>query len=341
VAESFGCPSGGRCQSGVWVSNHRSIAYRVAGCVGLMLVLAGIGGAARVGLPPQTLGEGRAPITPAVHHQPLSPVDRPVAEAADPLAAQEINARIPVSRAPVEAAAPFSLAGRPQDRARAEHCLTLAIYYEAAFEPDQGQRAVAQVVLNRVRHPEFPKTVCGVVFQGARLPICQFSFTCDGAMTRTPQPAAWTRAQRAARAALDGHVEASVGSATHYHADYVAPYWGPRLTKIRQIGAHIFYRWPGQAGRKVAFVGRHAGHEPPPILTAAMNLGAEPLPSLPPPDPTDRRAENDVGGRIVPGLGWTPSVPIITSEGAYARTLSGHEARPSAPAAPAQTAGAT
>src|SRR3546814_2786450 len=76
-------------------------------------------------------------------------------------------------------------------------------------------------------------------------PGCQFSCACDGSMRRPPVPALWRRSAEIARAALTGHVAASVGMATHYHANYVLPRWAPKLTKIEQIGAHIFYRWPG------------------------------------------------------------------------------------------------
>src|SRR3546814_8534020 len=83
-----------------------------------------------------------------------------------------------------------------------------AIYYEAATESDSGKAAVAQVILNRLRHPAFPRTVCGVVYQGSSRPGCQFSFTCDGSIRRAPVPALWRRAAEIARAALAGHVEA-------------------------------------------------------------------------------------------------------------------------------------
>src|SRR3546814_17214212 len=82
------------------------------------------------------------------------------------------------------------------------------------------------IVLNRVRHPAFPKTVCGVVFQGSeRSTGCQFTFTCDGALTRRFSDAAWDRARDIAKAALTGHVAKAVGYATHYHTDWVVPYW--------------------------------------------------------------------------------------------------------------------
>src|SRR5690606_22275670 len=125
---------------------------------------------------------------------------------------------------------------------------------EAGNEPAEGQKAVAQVVLNRVRHPSYPNSVCGVVYQGhERATGCQFTFTCDGSRARRPGMAGWERAQRVARAALQGEVYARVGLSTHYHADYVAPYWSDSLLKNAAIGAHIFYRLPGLAGRPAFF----------------------------------------------------------------------------------------
>jgi spore germination cell wall hydrolase CwlJ-like protein len=176
--------------------------------------------------------------------------------------ARLMNASIPVSTQPVIAARPLVFEGGGEDRARAVNCLASAIYYEAAYEPPAGQAAVAQVVLNRLRHPLFPKTVCGVVFQGSELSTgCQFTFTCDGALARRPEPVLWERARRVAERALNGDVARSVGLATHYHADYVVPYWAPYVTKIGQIGTHIFYRWSGGMGLPAAFNGRYAGGE--------------------------------------------------------------------------------
>jgi hypothetical protein len=174
------------------------------------------------------------------------------------------NAALPFSTLPVLAARPFIMApDKAVDYARALECLTTAVYYEAASETALGQAAVAQVVINRMRHPAFPKTICGVVFQGQeRATGCQFSFTCDGAMARNPSAAGWARARAAASAALNGHVTPEVGMATHYHTDWVAPYWAERLVKMRQIGAHIFYRWSGGWGLPAAFGGVHAGSEP-------------------------------------------------------------------------------
>ncbi len=177
---------------------------------------------------------------------------------------------------------PSFLAGqRPSDQVRATLCLASAIYYEAATEPDEGQRAVAQVVLNRVRHPQWPNTVCGVVYQGSDREGCQFSFACDGAMARTPSLAHWTRARRVAEAALAGAVYEPVGSATFYHTPAVAPAWRLRLIPVGTVGYHIFYRMPQDAPEAVALPMRYAGREPnpgplprivPPAQLAALTL---------------------------------------------------------------------
>lgn len=180
----------------------------------------------------------------------------------DAESALRLNAALPAVASAIEPAAPFFLSPGPERR-KAERCLTQAIYYEAALESRAGKEAVAQVVLNRVRDPNFPRSVCGVVFQGADLPTgCQFSFTCDGSMARGPAAWAWREAQDVARKALDGHVAVEVGTATHYHADYVLPYWGTSLVKLGQIGRHIFYRWRGAPGEPEALVQRWSGREP-------------------------------------------------------------------------------
>ena len=179
------------------------------------------------------------------------------------LEAQRLNAASPFALGALRPARPFVLRTTGEDRRRARRCLTQAIYYEAALEPTEGQEAVAQVVLNRVRDPNYPNTVCGVVFQGAeRVTGCQFSFTCDGALAQAPVAWAWKRAEAVADRALNGHVAVKVGTATHYHADYVRPWWAPTLLKIDQIGAHIFYRWKGVYGETAAFNQGYAGREP-------------------------------------------------------------------------------
>lgn len=178
------------------------------------------------------------------------------------MAAREINAFKPFADLPINPMEPFILRASRQDQAQALRCLSQAIYYEAAREPREGQRAVAQVVLNRVRHPAYPNSVCGVVFQGsARSTGCQFSFTCDGSLTWAPEPGLWRQVEAVAREALEGFVETGVGSATHYHADYVAPYWAPTLVKMTKVGAHIFYRWTGPMGEPPAFTSRYVGGE--------------------------------------------------------------------------------
>jgi spore germination cell wall hydrolase CwlJ-like protein len=182
---------------------------------------------------------------------PPEPVDAPAPVAFDVgvTAAQPFAARIASSI----------------DRARALECLTAAIYYEAASESDDGQRAVAQVVLNRVRHPAFPATVCGVVYQGSeRTSGCQFSFACDGAMARMPSRGAWSRAARTAALALSGQVFAPVGLATHYHTYTVTPAWNRTLVMTDAIGAHFFHRWKGYWGTSSAFHQSYRGGEPVP-----------------------------------------------------------------------------
>ena len=149
------------------------------------------------------------------------------------------------------------------DRTRALQCLTAAVYYEAASEPDSGQRAVAQVVLNRVAHPAYPNTVCGVVFQGSeRKTGCQFSFTCDGSLARAPNRMFWQRAEAVAAAALGGYVHAPAGLATHYHTVYVNPYWAPKLNYLGTIGLHRFYTFHGRAGQVATFRFAYGGGEP-------------------------------------------------------------------------------
>jgi spore germination cell wall hydrolase CwlJ-like protein len=176
--------------------------------------------------------------------------------------AAQLNAVLPIDDADFAPAQPFFLRASGPERERAVLCMTQAIYYEAALEPTEGQQAVAQTVLNRVRHPDFPKSVCGVVYEGSQLPIgCQFSFTCDGSLARPPIEPYWSRAKAVALAALDGFVAKDIGSATHYHADYVFPRWGPQMVKIVQLGAHIFYRFPGPAGAPQVLTGRYAGDE--------------------------------------------------------------------------------
>lgn len=261
--------------------------------------------------------------------------------------AQLINAAMPFSTAPVRAAGAFVIpAEGGNDHRRALLCLTQAIYYEAGFEPMSGRRAVAQVVLNRMRHPAFPKSVCGVVYQRNSTPVCQFSFVCDGSLDRRPEPGAWRIAQQLASEALAGQVEKSVGSATHYHADYVAPRWAPLLAKIHKIGAHIFYRWPGSWGLPGAFTGRYIGEprDPATMRPAVIRTVTEEgiaieqiVGSGPVTDGTVlKRAPNDVGGLLDTSKGWTLNIPLPSETGSAAKAVAERQSSTGKPVEAAQ-----
>lgn len=132
-------------------------------------------------------------------------------------------------------------------------CLASAISYEAGNEPVEGQEAVAKVVLNRLRAPDFPKTVCGVIFQGSsRRTGCQFTFTCDGSLLRPRSARSLAAARLVAERVLRGEGGATIGDAINYHADYVSPVWARSLSRVTKIGAHIFYRRPGGIGASPA-----------------------------------------------------------------------------------------
>lgn len=126
-------------------------------------------------------------------------------------------------------------------------CMTQAIYFEARSENIAGQVAVAEVVLNRVSSRRYPSTVCDVVFQGAsRKHRCQFSFACDGKNEVARNRKAWNQAHGLAIAVMRGETEEITELATHYHADYVLPFWAKKLERTAKIGRHIFYRDPRQ-----------------------------------------------------------------------------------------------
>jgi len=133
--------------------------------------------------------------------------------------------------------------GSALDAARQLDCLTQAVYFEARGETPRGQAAVAQVVMNRVNSPSFPKTVCGVVFQGAATHGCQFSFACDGSMRHGLEVEAWDRARQVAERTLSGALRADIGAATHFHTTAVQPNWGPQMLRVAQVGLHVFYRF--------------------------------------------------------------------------------------------------
>jgi spore germination cell wall hydrolase CwlJ-like protein len=176
--------------------------------------------------------------------------------------ARKINRLMPAAALAPDAAKPFTLSVDTRDGRQALHCLTQAAYFEAGAAGPEAQAGVVQVVLNRVRHPDFPKSVCGVVYQGAaRQTGCQFTFICDGSLKRALDAAAWNQARKVAMRALNGYVVSAVGAATYYHADYVFPAWAPSLIKLATIGPHIFYRMSGAEGRAQALTGHYAGGE--------------------------------------------------------------------------------
>ncbi len=217
--------------------------------------------------------------------------------------ARAANARIPLVLKGFAPARPFTYPGDTENRGRARDCLAAAMLYEAGDDA-KGQQAVGQVVINRVRHPAFPKSICAVVFQGSeRATGCQFTFTCDGSLSRRYSDAAWHRAQVLAEMMLSGITDSRVGLATHYHTDWVRPYWSDSLLKIAIVDTHLFFRWPGYWGTPGAFRGAVAGKEDPVAKLAALSslhaLGLGPPAELAAGD-ADARAKEV---RLVPGAG--------------------------------------
>jgi hypothetical protein len=155
---------------------------------------------------------------------------------------------------------------RPQtSRGRDLDCLAEAVYYEARGESEAGQAAVAQVVLNRARHPNYPKSVCGVVFQGGFAGDCQFSFVCDGAMSRPVEPTAWRQARQIAARALSGYVMTSVGRALNFHVSPTGAERHAAPGTVAQLGRHVFFVAVNRPGAASARRG-----EPPHIMEASL-----------------------------------------------------------------------
>jgi spore germination cell wall hydrolase CwlJ-like protein len=208
-------------------------------------------------------------------------IDLPPPDLLRPLSPDEAakeNAARPFVGRPDTQASKFVLHTDDEDRARAVACLTQAVYYEAAGEGPDGGRAVAQIVLNRLRHPGYPASICGVVYQGSdRTSGCQFTFACDGSLLRVPIASLWARSRKIAEEALAGKVFAPIGHATHYHADYVLPYWADSLDKTVQIGRHIFYRLRSTLGDSRSFFQRYAGIEPQLLPQPADALALSPV----------------------------------------------------------------
>jgi hypothetical protein len=225
------------------------------------------------------------------------------------------------------AARPFFSVGTGITHLRAAQCLAQAVWYEAASESEAGQRAVAQVVLNRVAHPNWPSSVCGVVYQGSeRSTGCQFTFTCDGSLARRPSGASWAQAQQIAAEALSGSVYAPVGLATHYHTLWVHPFWAGTLDHIGTIGAHRFYRTRGAAGQAGAFTGGYAGFEPVvsgrtvpaaadmPVPAVAEAAGRPAIAYEPDPVPVRKQAASLTGAGAPPQPATAPA-PVEPAAG--------------------------
>jgi spore germination cell wall hydrolase CwlJ-like protein len=189
--------------------------------------------------------------------KPEAPVDDVPAETARPdpaLASAPLEQAAPqVTQVPKSLPAPLPhYAGLIQQASefREMRCLAEAVYFEARSESEEGQAAVAQVVLNRVRHENYPDTVCGVVYQNRhRFLACQFTFACEGRSLRITEPEPWRVAVQIATDVVSGKIYlADVGASTHYHADYVRPRWARSLKRMDTIGRHTFYKLrPGQA----------------------------------------------------------------------------------------------
>ncbi len=172
----------------------------------------------------------------------MDPAALRVARAHDGLAAHSERDLAQAWRSPIDERSAVGHRVSPLESARQLDCLTQAVYFEARGETPRGQAAVAQVVMNRVNSPSFPKTVCGVVFQGAASHGCQFSFACDGSMRHGVEVDAWDRARLIAERSLSGVVLADIGSATHFHTTAVQPNWGSQMLRVAQVGLHVFYR---------------------------------------------------------------------------------------------------
>jgi spore germination cell wall hydrolase CwlJ-like protein len=231
-------------------------------------------------VPTASAGTGDAHLASLITQAPGAQAQFPVSTATEAPPPPEILAQ---EVAVGDPARPFDIGPASGDDAeRALDCLTAAVYYEARSQSDDGQWAVAQVVLNRVRHPAFPKTVCGVVYQGSnRSTGCQFTFTCDGSLGRgIRSPFAWQRARKIAAAALAGYVFAPVGLATHYHTTAIHPWWADSMSRAVTIGAHIFYRWNGAWGDPKSFQRPYVGAEGIAQAWNAWNNGTQADPNV-------------------------------------------------------------
>ncbi|WP_309623111.1 cell wall hydrolase [Novosphingobium sp.] len=231
-------------------------------------------------------------------------------------AARASNLQVPFVSGPIATALPFRFSGNPGDFGNARDCLALAAMAEAGAS-DQGQRAVIQVILNRVRHPAFASTVCGVVFEGSqRATGCQFTFTCDGSLTRRYGDADWAASRTRAEQALRGYVYAGVGTATHYHTDWVFPSWSPKLEKIAQVETHLFFRWPGRWGTTAAMTKPYRGGEASFAQLSAPGSAGAFAGTMPGDFPTGRPdlSDPDASFAVATGIPALPSdTPAVSS----------------------------
>jgi spore germination cell wall hydrolase CwlJ-like protein len=187
----------------------------------------------------------------------------------------------------------------PAINQREHNCLAQTIYYEARGETQRGQVAVAEVVMNRVRSPYYPNTVCNVVYQGSeRATGCQFTFTCDGSLDQRPRGRGWEQAQRVATAVMMGYTRPVTQRATHYHTQAVNPVWNSGLVETTTIGTHIFYRFPTGSERAVyrealarrrGSAGSRVAAEPEVLIPELDATPAAPAPEIaaPPPAPVE------------------------------------------------------
>ena len=200
------------------------------------------------------------PPMPQSEPMKLASVD-PSASPAAPMPPEPIEVALPMEGS----ALPLSAAGMlpppraerlqlgGQDYANAERCLANAIYFEARGEPEGGQMAVAQVVMNRVFSGFYPNDVCSVVYQNADRHLrCQFSFACNGKRKIIDEAGAWALAVRIAKQMLDGEAYVpEVAKSTHFHDISVHPNWVREMMKMVRYGGHDFYRpiaWGDGAG---------------------------------------------------------------------------------------------
>ncbi len=185
----------------------------------------------------------------------------------------------------------------PQVDAHQHACLSQAIYYEARGETQRGQVAVAEVVMNRVRSPYYPNSICGVVYQGShRATGCQFTFTCDGSLNHRPRGRAWDRSQRVATAIMLGYTRPITQGATHYHTHAVNPIWNSGLVETTNVGSHVFYRFPNRSERafyRAAMAQRRATIGPRPApqpLTPSAGAEAQAVEQAAPAEAADADA---------------------------------------------------